>query len=162
MSAPRAAPQYRYRLYGRRLDVLCEKPLGITIKACRVMAETADRTGKVLSTAVSHRRQPGQRVAHWVFHEPLIGEPLSFFHHHCRPPELLKPPTNSFERVRWRQDKPGRPAADWCSTAVTTTVTVCATLGMWKRSTLSCACLRPVAIPFTGSAGRYGLCHLYL
>ncbi len=43
------------------LHVLCEKPLGITIKACRAMAETADRTGKILSTAVPHRRQPGQR-----------------------------------------------------------------------------------------------------
>ena len=62
------------------LDVLCEKPLGITIKACRLMAEAADRTGKVLSTAAPHRRQPGQRVAHWVLNESkLIGEPLSFF-----------------------------------------------------------------------------------
>ena len=36
------------------LDVLCEKPLGITIAASRAMAETADRTGKILSTAVLH------------------------------------------------------------------------------------------------------------
>ncbi|MEZ4866352.1 MAG: Gfo/Idh/MocA family oxidoreductase [Caldilineaceae bacterium] len=89
------------------LDVLCEKPLGITIKACRLMAETAERTGKVLSTAAPHRRQPGQRVAHWIFNESkLIGEPLSFFHTYRRPPA---PPATSNEpvpdRVRWRQDK---------------------------------------------------------
>ena len=89
------------------LDVLCEKPLGITIKACKLMAEAAERTGKVLSTAAPHRRQPGQRVAHWVFNESkLIGEPLSFFHHYRRP---AAPATSSNEpipeRVRWRQDK---------------------------------------------------------
>ena len=63
------------------LDVLCEKPLGITIKACRLMIETAERTGRVLSTAAPHRRQPGQRTAKWVFDQSgLIGTPLSFFH----------------------------------------------------------------------------------
>ena len=63
------------------LHVLCEKPLGITIKACRVMIETAERTGKVLSTAAPHRRQPGQRTVKWVLDESgLIGTPLSFFH----------------------------------------------------------------------------------
>ena len=89
------------------LDVLCEKPLGITIKACRIMAETADRTGKVLSTAAPHRRQPGQRVAHWIFNESqLIGQPLSFFHHYRRPPEPSKSTNEPIpERVRWRQNK---------------------------------------------------------
>ena len=63
------------------LHVLCEKPLGITIKACRLMIETAERTGRVLSTAAPHRRQPGQRTVKWVFDTSgLIGTPLSFFH----------------------------------------------------------------------------------
>lgn len=89
------------------LDVLCEKPLGITIKACRQMIDAAERTGKVLSTAAPHRRQPGQRVAHWIFNESkLIGEPQSFFHTYRRPPAA---PSTSNEpvpdRVRWRQDK---------------------------------------------------------
>lgn len=89
------------------LDVLCEKPLGITIKACRLMAETADRTGKILSTAAPHRRQPGQRVAHWVFNESkLIGQPLSFFHHYRRPADPPKPGNEPLpERVIWRQNK---------------------------------------------------------
>lgn len=89
------------------LHVLCEKPLGITIKACRQMAETADRTGKILSTAAPMRRQPGQRVAHWVFNDSkLIGKPLSFFHDHRRPADPV-PAGNAPipERVRWRHDK---------------------------------------------------------
>lgn len=88
------------------LHVLCEKPLGITIKACRLMAETAEQTGTVLSTAAPHRRQPGQRVAHWVFNEShLIGKPLSFFHHYRRPAEPAQTGNEPLpERVRWRQD----------------------------------------------------------
>lgn len=89
------------------LHVLCEKPLGITIKACRLMAETADRTGTVLSTAAPMRRQPGQRVAYWVFNESnLIGKPLSFFHHYRRPAAQLPSGNTAIpDRVRWRQDK---------------------------------------------------------
>jgi predicted dehydrogenase len=67
--------------------VLCEKPLGITIAASRAMAEAADRTGKVLATAVPYRRLPGQRSVRWLLNESgLIGRPLSFFHQHTRPP----------------------------------------------------------------------------
>jgi len=98
------------------LHVLCEKPLGVTIKACRAMAETADRTGKILSTAVPHRRQPGQRTAHWIFNQSkLIGDPLTFFHHYTRPPA---PQTNSGPlppAVVWRHDRlmsGGGPALD--------------------------------------------------
>lgn len=109
------------------LHVLCEKPLGITIKACRLMIETAQRTGRVLSTAAPHRRQPGQRTAKWVFDESgLIGTPLTFFHQYRR--AALLPNTSGQatgqpnpaqlwgqqsggggepvpEHKRWRQDK---------------------------------------------------------
>ena len=90
------------------LDVLCEKPLGITVKACRLMAETAERTGKVLSTAAPHRRQPGQRAARWVFHESgLIGKPLSFFHQYrCSatpPTTTLQTPNRSNPAQLWGQ-----------------------------------------------------------
>ena len=87
--------------------VLCEKPLGITIKACRLMAEAAERTGLVLSTGVPHRCQPGQRAAHWVFNESgLMGDVRSFFHSYTRPPAA---PANISapvpERVRWRRNR---------------------------------------------------------
>ncbi len=78
------------------------------------MAEAADRTGTILSTAAPMRRQPGQRVAHWIFNKSnLIGKPLSFFHHYRRP--AAPPPSGNApaqagnapipERIRWRQDK---------------------------------------------------------
>ncbi|NJN81362.1 MAG: Gfo/Idh/MocA family oxidoreductase [Caldilineaceae bacterium] len=74
------------------VHVLCEKPLGVTIQAGRLMAEAADRTGKVLATAVPHRLQPGQRAAHWLFNESkLIGNPMTFFHHYTRPPAIEDP-----------------------------------------------------------------------
>ncbi|MFN8493955.1 MAG: Gfo/Idh/MocA family oxidoreductase [Caldilineaceae bacterium] len=98
------------------LHVLCEKPLGVTIKACRAMAETADRTGKMLSTAVPHRRQPGQRTAHWIFNEAkLIGEPLTFFHHYTRPPVRQTSNDPLPPAVVWRRDRlmsGGGPALD--------------------------------------------------
>ena len=89
------------------VNVLCEKPLGITIAASRKMAETADRTGKVLSTAVPYRRLPGQRAVHWVLNESgLIGRPLSFFHQYTQAPRTRPvrqgdlPPA-----MRWRRDR---------------------------------------------------------
>ena len=60
------------------VHVLCEKPIGVTIRAGQLMAEAAARTGKILSIAVPHRRQPGQRVASWVLNESgLVGNPLT-------------------------------------------------------------------------------------
>lgn len=86
--------------------VLCEKPLGITIKACRRMAETADRTDLILATGVPHRFQPGQRAAHWIFHESgLMGEPRSFFHSYTRPPAPVDPNTPVPDKVKWRRNR---------------------------------------------------------
>jgi predicted dehydrogenase len=88
------------------VDVLCEKPIGVSIKAGKLMAEAAERTGRVLSIAVPHRRQPGQRAAHWVFNEAkLIGEPLTFFHYYTRPPDPPAPNQPPAPRVLWRRDR---------------------------------------------------------
>ena len=93
------------------LHVLCEKPLGITVKACRLMAETAERTGKVLSTAAPHRRHPGQRAAHWALNQSgLIGKPMSFFHIYRGADALPKPAQQDPGRPNagqlWRQQQP--------------------------------------------------------
>lgn len=88
------------------VHVLCEKPLGITVQACRIMAEAAERNRRVLSTAVPHRRQPGQRVAHWVFNKSgLIGTPQTFSHYYSRPAPPPKPSEPVPERVLWRRNK---------------------------------------------------------
>lgn len=88
------------------VHVLTEKPIGVTIKAGKLMAEAAERTGKILSIAVPHRRQPGQRVAHWVLNESkLIGQPLTFYHYYTRPP--AEPAGNQpiSPRMAWRRDR---------------------------------------------------------
>ena len=88
------------------VHVLCEKPIGVTIRAGQLMADAAARTGNILSIAVPHRRQPGQRVAKWILHESgLIGAPLTFHHFYTRPPEPVDPNAPIPERVRWRRDR---------------------------------------------------------
>jgi len=63
------------------VPVLCEKPLGITVKAARRMVEAAERSGLILSTAHQIRRQVASRAVRWLLHErKLIGDPLTFFH----------------------------------------------------------------------------------
>lgn len=87
------------------VHVLCEKPLGVTIRACRKMAEMADKTGCVLSTAVPSRRLLSQRAVRWLFNEAkLIGEPLAFFHQHAGPLWPL-PTTENEPRRLWRKDR---------------------------------------------------------
>ena len=62
------------------VDVMVEKPIGITVRASRVIAETADRTGRVAATAENIRRSLGQRVIRWAIQDrQLIGEMRSFF-----------------------------------------------------------------------------------
>jgi UDP-N-acetyl-2-amino-2-deoxyglucuronate dehydrogenase len=88
------------------VHVLTEKPIGVTVKAGQVMADAAERTGKILSIAVPHRRQPGQRAVHWVLNESkLIGNPLTFFHNYTRPPDPQPANAAIPERVRWRRDR---------------------------------------------------------
>jgi predicted dehydrogenase len=67
------------------IPVLCEKPLGITVKAARRMAGAAARSGRILSTAHQSRRQQSQRAIHWALNTAkLIGEPQTFFHQHAQ------------------------------------------------------------------------------
>jgi len=105
------------------VHVLCEKPLGITMKASRLMAEAADRTGKILSVAVPYRRLPGMRLVHWVFNDSgLIGKPLTFFNTMARAGQ--RRPANAGPlpyAAQWRRDRlmsGGGPAMDggfhWC------------------------------------------------
>jgi predicted dehydrogenase len=97
--------------------VLCEKPLGVTIRASRKMAEAADRTGKVLATAVPYRRLIGQRTLRWLLNDSgVIGRPTTFVHQLIRsrpspatPGGAVPPP------MVWRRDRlmsGGGPAMD--------------------------------------------------
>lgn len=62
------------------VNVMIEKPFGITIKASKLLIAAAERNGKIAATAENIRRGPSQRTAHWLFNESkLIGEPRFFF-----------------------------------------------------------------------------------
>jgi len=62
------------------VHVMVEKPIGITVRASRAIAETADRTGLIAATAENIRRSLGQRTIRWALNErQLIGAMRSFF-----------------------------------------------------------------------------------
>jgi len=62
------------------VHVMIEKPIGITVRASRVIAETADRTGLIAATAENIRRSLGQRTIHWAINtRQIVGEMRTFF-----------------------------------------------------------------------------------
>lgn len=66
------------------VNVLVEKPFGITIKASKAIIEAAKRNGKIAATAENVRRGLSQRTAHWLIHDlGLIGTPRLFFAQHA-------------------------------------------------------------------------------
>lgn len=65
------------------LHVLMEKPLGVTIRACDLVAEAAHRTGLVVSVAENYRRDPVSRLGRALLDSGAIGRPdtvLEIFH----------------------------------------------------------------------------------
>ena len=56
------------------LHVICEKPLGITVRACRVILEAAESSGAVLAVAENYRRDGPNRLARAVLEHGLLGE----------------------------------------------------------------------------------------
>jgi predicted dehydrogenase len=54
---------------------IVEKPLGITMRACRLMNEAANRNNRVLATAENLRRAALNRAIKWVIDQGMIGEP---------------------------------------------------------------------------------------
>jgi predicted dehydrogenase len=56
------------------LHVLCEKPLGITVRACRAIVAAAERSGAILATAENYRRDSPNRLARAVLDAGLLGE----------------------------------------------------------------------------------------
>ena len=57
------------------LHAMTEKPMGLTLKACRMMRETAERTGKVIAVAENYRRDPVNRLSRALLDDGAIGRP---------------------------------------------------------------------------------------
>ncbi|MDE0592059.1 MAG: Gfo/Idh/MocA family oxidoreductase [Dehalococcoidia bacterium] len=57
------------------LHVITEKPMGLTLKACRQMHEVSESTGKVLAVAENYRRDPMNRLTKSLIDSGAIGTP---------------------------------------------------------------------------------------
>jgi len=61
--------------FERGHHVIVAKPLGLTMRSCKVMVEAAKKAGKMLAVAENYRREPGQRAINWALRQGMIGEP---------------------------------------------------------------------------------------
>jgi len=57
------------------LHVIIEKPLGITMRAAKIIIDKVERYGKTLAVAENYRRAPKERAGWWAIKQELIGEP---------------------------------------------------------------------------------------
>ena len=57
------------------LHVISEKPMGLTLKACRQMRDVSVATGKVLAVAENYRRDPMNRLTKALITNGAIGTP---------------------------------------------------------------------------------------
>lgn len=63
------------------LHVMVEKPMAITVKACRGMIEAAARNNRHLSVAENFRRDPSARLVRYLLQTGAIGTPyMGLFH----------------------------------------------------------------------------------
>lgn len=62
------------------LDIMIEKPIGVTARASRIILDAAEEHGKLVAMAENLRRYPGQRCVHWMINDAkLLGEMRMFF-----------------------------------------------------------------------------------
>ena len=59
-------------------DVMCEKPLALTIRTGAMMVAAAERTGRVLATGENYRRGGSNRLAKAVIDSGVLGELFLF------------------------------------------------------------------------------------
>lgn len=57
------------------LHVITEKPMGLTLKACRMMRDVSKSTGKVMAVAENYRRDPMNRLTRALIDAGAIGTP---------------------------------------------------------------------------------------
>ncbi len=78
-------PSVHHQVACRALDlglhVMVEKPMAITVRACQMMIQAAERNRCVLSVAENYRRDPSARLAHHMVAGGAIGVPyMGLFH----------------------------------------------------------------------------------
>ena len=63
------------------LHVLVEKPLAITVRACRLIIDAAERNGRIVSVAENFRRDPSARIVRHLLDTDVIGTPYMGLYH---------------------------------------------------------------------------------
>ena len=71
------------------LHVLVEKPMAITVGACRKMLEAAERSGRILSVAENFRRDPSARLVRHLLDTGAIGTPYMALFHSLGPGDAI-------------------------------------------------------------------------
>ncbi|MDA1191689.1 MAG: Gfo/Idh/MocA family oxidoreductase, partial [Candidatus Poribacteria bacterium] len=61
------------------INVIVEKPIGVTVKATHAIMEASKRNHRIAATAEQIRRMPSRRAAKWAFEKGMIGEVRQFF-----------------------------------------------------------------------------------
>ena len=59
-------------------DVMVEKPMGLTSRACNLIIKAAEKTGRLLAVAENYRRDPINRLTKSLLESGVIGEPRLF------------------------------------------------------------------------------------
>ena len=62
------------------LHVMVEKPMGVTVRACHAMMDSAKRNGRKLAIAENYRRDPMNRLLKAVIDAEAIGQPYLMLH----------------------------------------------------------------------------------
>lgn len=65
--------------FDAKVNVLTEKPMALTMAACRLMRDAAEASGLVLSIGEQYRRDPMNRLAKALIDAGVIGEPKFAF-----------------------------------------------------------------------------------
>jgi predicted dehydrogenase len=83
------------------VNVMIEKPLGITVKASKTIIAAGKKNKKIVATAENIRRGISQRTSHWIINElKLLGTPRLLFSQQAG---WFDPSTE--RRWHWRVDK---------------------------------------------------------
>ena len=61
--------------------VLVEKPIGVTIRAGKLMVDEAEKRNLILAVAENYRRSTQNRAINWAIRNGKIGNPTLFFWH---------------------------------------------------------------------------------
>ena len=80
-TSPRSHHTIACGAFGRGWHAMVEKPMGLTVRACRLITDAAAAAGTVLSVAENYRRDPMNRLGKALLQSGAIGAPRLMIHH---------------------------------------------------------------------------------